>query len=64
MRPEAEQNVVVGFAQFFLRNMNYTNAGNQQWCAEYIGPGALVISSSNTGAGGGGSGAYVVRLVE
>ncbi|HTD43126.1 MAG TPA: Tad domain-containing protein [Bryobacteraceae bacterium] len=64
-RPAAQQNVVVGFAQFFLTAMTYPKAGNQAWCAEYIGPGALVISQSNSGAStNGANGAYVVRLTQ
>jgi hypothetical protein len=64
-RPAAQQNVVVGFAQFFLTAMTYPKAGNQPWCAEYIGPGALVISQSNSSASStGANGAYVVRLTQ
>jgi Flp pilus assembly protein TadG len=64
-RPPAQQNVVVGFAQFFLTAMTYPKAGNQAWCAEYIGPGALVISQSNSAAStNGANGAYVVRLTQ
>jgi Flp pilus assembly protein TadG len=64
-RPAAQQNVVVGFAQFFLTAMTYPKAGNQAWCAEYIGPGALVISQSNSAAStNGANGAYVVRLTQ
>jgi Flp pilus assembly protein TadG len=64
-RPAAQQNVVVGFAQFYLTAMTYPKAGNQAWCAEYVGPGALVISQSNSGAStNGANGAYVVRLTQ
>lgn len=64
-RPPAQQNIVVGFAQFFLTAMTYPKAGNQSWCAEYIGPGALVISQSNSAAStNGANGAYVVRLTQ
>jgi Flp pilus assembly protein TadG len=64
-RPAAQQNVVVGFAQFFLTAMTYPKAGNQAWCAQYIGPGALVISQSNSAAStNGANGAYVVRLTQ
>lgn len=63
LRPEDQRNIVVGFAQFFLSGP-FSKAGNQPWCAEYIGPGALLITSSNTGAGGNSQGAYLVRLVE
>jgi len=64
-RPADQQNVVVGFAQFFLTSMTYPKAGNQAWCAEYIGPGALVISQSNSAAStNGANGAYVVRLTQ
>jgi len=64
-RLPTQQNVVVGFAQFFLTDMTYPKAGNQAWCAEYIGPGALVISQSNSAAStNGANGAYVVRLTQ
>ena len=64
-RPAAQQNIVVGYAQFFLTNMTYPKAGNQPWCAEYIGPGALVVSQSNSAAStNGANGAYVVRLTQ
>ena len=64
-RPAAQQNVVVGFGQFFLTAMTYPKAGNQAWCAEYVGPGALVISQSNSAAStNGANGAYVVRLTQ
>ena len=65
VRSASQQNVVVGFAQFFLTDMTYPKAGNQAWCAEYIGPGALVISQSNSAAStNGANGAYVVRLTQ
>jgi hypothetical protein len=65
VRAVGDQNVVVGFAQFFLTAMDYPNGGNQAFCAEYVGPGALVITQSNTGASTvGANGAYVVRLVQ
>jgi Flp pilus assembly protein TadG len=64
-RAAAQQNIVVGFAQFFLTAMNYPSAGNQPFCGEYIGPGALVISQSNSSASStGANGAYVVRLTQ
>jgi Flp pilus assembly protein TadG len=64
-RPADQQNVVVGFAQFFLTAMSYPKAGNEPWCVEYIGPGALVISQSNSAAStNGANGAYVVRLTQ
>ena len=65
LRAAAQQNIVVGYAQFFLTNMTYPKGGNQPWCAEYIGPGALIVNQSNSGASNGGAnGAYVARLTQ
>jgi hypothetical protein len=53
-------NIVVGIALFFLlAESDYTQGGNDPWCAEYVGP--YVQGGDHQGAGG--PGAYVVRLV-
>ena len=52
---------VIGFAAFFLLPPSeYPQGGNKSFCAEYVGP--FVQGSRHKG--GGGPGAYVVRLVE
>ncbi len=56
---------VVGFAAFFLLDASaYQGAtgGNKPFCAEYVGP--YVQGSSHQGAGAGGAGTFVVRLVQ
>ncbi len=45
--------------------MTYPKGGNQPWCLEYIEPGALIVSQSNSAAStNGANGAYVVRLTQ
>lgn len=52
---------IVGFAAFFLLpETEYPNGASKSFCAEYVGP--YVQGSRHQGAGG--TGAYVVRLVE
>lgn len=52
---------IVGFAAFFLQEpAEYPAGGIKSFCAEYVGP--FVQGSRHKG--GGGAGAYVVRLVQ
>ncbi|MEN6533468.1 MAG: Tad domain-containing protein [Bryobacteraceae bacterium] len=52
---------IIGFAAFFLLLPDeYPQGGNKSFCAEYVGP--YVQGSWHQGAGG--TGTYVVRLVE
>lgn len=54
-------NIVLGFGLFFLLvPSEYSHSGNKPFCAEYVGP--YVQGSWHPGAGG--TGAYVVRLVQ
>jgi Flp pilus assembly protein TadG len=54
-------NIVLGFGLFFLLLPGeYDHSGNRPFCAEYVGP--YVQGSRHKG--GGGPGAYVVRLVQ
>lgn len=59
--PPGSNNRIVQFGAFFLlRTADYSNGGNQTWCAEYVG--AWVQAASHRGAGV--PGAYIVRLVQ
>jgi Flp pilus assembly protein TadG len=61
MNSGAPQNLVLGFGLFFLLAPgSYSGGGNNPVCAEYLGP--YVQGSRHQG--GGGPGAYVVRLVQ
>jgi Flp pilus assembly protein TadG len=54
-------NVILGFNLFFLLlPSEYDSGGNKPFCAEYVGP--YVEGSRHKG--GGGPGAYAVRLVQ
>jgi hypothetical protein len=54
-----DNNVVVGYAEFFLTNV-YPGSGNENYCAEYVGP----WTQDTTTQGGGPAGGYKVRLVQ
>jgi hypothetical protein len=54
-------NIVLGFGLFFLLEpTEYVQGGNKPFCAEFVGP--YVQGSGHQG--GGGVGAYVVRLFQ
>ncbi|MGH9722544.1 MAG: TadE/TadG family type IV pilus assembly protein [Bryobacteraceae bacterium] len=56
------QGRIVGYGLFFMYTDDYDQGANSNWCAEYVSDNILE-GSNNKGAGGGGPGVYVVRLV-
>jgi hypothetical protein len=62
--PANQQNLGVGYAQFFLSELTYQNGQHDTFCAEYIGNNPCVGCKGATAAPGDGSGDYIIRLVQ
>ncbi len=57
-----ENRTIKGFAAFFLNDLSYDDtAGNEPYCAEYIGS---YVQGANSHSGGGTGGVAKVRLVK
>jgi hypothetical protein len=57
-------NVILGFAQFFLPPTPCPGSNPQPCCGEYIGPASVLPSSGGGGNGGGSLGLYRIKLFQ
>jgi Flp pilus assembly protein TadG len=60
----SQQYIGVGYAQFFLYDLNYDASGNATYCGEYIGNNPCEGCKGGTARPGDGAAAYVIRLVQ
>ncbi|MBI3694286.1 MAG: hypothetical protein HY238_05545, partial [Acidobacteria bacterium] len=57
-------NVIIGFAQFFLPVKPCANGNSQPCCAEYVGSASILPAAGGGSNGSGSLGLYRIKLFQ